>query len=276
MVFTIVRGWRRRVAVAACAAGLTLGASAGLQTTALARAEPQPPAQPHTTAPAKSRVFQKFPPPSMPRGAPAETLDLDPNPVFDEAEYVNDMRLTFGALNTYWTAALPPLGRRFTPPSRFFQYEANDTSIPKAGTCNGKALGLNNAFYCPPDDAIHWHGQFVRDLHRTFGDFGAAFVWAHEYAHAMQGRLGRLGNRFTIQTELEADCLAGAWSSWAEQTARIIEPGDIDEALAVMFNSRDKVGTPWFDPQAHGSAQDRIRAFTNGYDQRVPKACLGQ
>ena len=92
----------------------------------------------------------------------------------------------------------------------------------------------------------------------------------------MQQRLGRLGgDRYTIQSELEADCLAGAWAAWAEKR-KLLEPGDIDEALMVMFNSRDKVGTPWFDANAHGTGQQRISAFNKGYEQNSAKACLGR
>ena len=155
------------------------------------------------------------------------------------------------------------------------QYGAN--GAPHAAVCAGRTLAPNNAFYCPDSDSIHWHGPWVVALYQAYGDFAASYVWAHEYSHAMQRRAGLLAaGRFSIQRELEADCFAGAWASWAEKVVKILEPGDIDEALRVMFDVRDRSGTPSFDPNAHGTAQARIRSFNLGYDNGTPKACVGR
>lgn len=271
--------WRQLgVACAAAIAWSAIDHGATATANGQAAASAPSPAQSDAGDQTKTSIFDKFPPPVVTRGgAPAGTLDLEANPTFDPTEYNNDMRLTFGHLHGYWSGALPQLGRAFAPPKRFYQYNEADRSVPQAGVCNGRSMGPNNAFYCGADDTIHWHGPFVIALYTKFGDFAAAYVWAHEYAHAMQQRLGRLSrDRYSIQRELEADCLAGAWSGWAERVAKIIEPGDIDEAVLAMFNSRDKVGTPWFDASAHGTAQQRISAFSRGYEQNSPKVCLGR
>ena len=221
-------------------------------------------------------LIQPFPPAPPTRGGAPGTLDAEPNQQLDYEEYVRDLRLTFQFLESYWSQAMPNVfGRAFVRTGPYHQYGAS--GAPHAAVCAGRTLGPNNAFYCADSDTIHWHGPFVVGLYQRYGDFAASYVWAHEYAHAMQRRLGLLSvKRFSIQRELEADCFAGAWSSWAEKVARILEPGDIDEALRVMFDIRDRVGTPWFDPKAHGSAQDRIRSFNVGYDNGSPKACVGR
>ena len=221
-------------------------------------------------------VIPRSAPPPQTRGGASGTLDHTPNQQINYNEFAGDLRLTFQYLELYWSQTLPQVfGRQFTRTGPYHQYGA--TGAPHAAVCAGRALAPNNAFYCPDTDSIHWHGPFVVGLYQTYGDFAAAFVWAHEYSHAMQRRLGLLtAGRFSIQRELEADCLAGAWASWADKTAKILEPGDIDEALRVMFDARDRVGTPWFDPNAHGTAQARIRSFNLGYDRNTPKACIGQ
>jgi hypothetical protein len=74
-----------------------------------------------------------------------------------------------------------------------------------------------------------------------------------------------------IVRELQADCFAGAWSRHVQDQG-LLEAGDLDEATLAVFSARDVPGTPWTDPQAHGSGFERTRAFTDGYESG-PKAC---
>jgi predicted metalloprotease len=131
-----------------------------------------------------------------------------------------------------------------------------------------------NAFYCSENDLIQWDEALLLDMYETFGDFAASFAIAHEWGHAMQARLGLLTNgSATIQRELQADCFAGAWARYVEDLG-ILEKGDIDEATLGLFAARDAIGTPWLQPGAHGTGQQRIVAFSHGQEGGVQR-CFG-
>ena len=51
-----------------------------------------------------------------------------------------------------------------------------------------------------------------------------------------------------------------------------LEPGDLDERLGALYKVGDRPGTPWTDPNAHGSAFMRIYYFYLGYLNGAP-AC---
>jgi predicted metalloprotease len=97
-------------------------------------------------------------------------------------------------------------------------------------------------------------------------------VVAHEWGHHIQAQLGfdlgvvpdRAGEVPAIEFEQQADCLAGAYAIDAEMTGWL-DPGDVDEALYMTEISGDPPGTSWNDPRAHGTGDERIDAFLNGY-----------
>jgi len=82
----------------------------------------------------------------------------------------------------------------------------------------------------------------------------------------VQARAGVTGPS-TFDLEQQADCFAGAWVAYVilENSENItLSPGDLDEAIAGFVVFRDAPGTPEEDPEAHGSAFQRIGAFQDG------------
>jgi predicted metalloprotease len=71
----------------------------------------------------------------------------------------------------------------------------------------------------------------------------------------------------SIELELMADCMAGAWALDVD-TRGMLQPGDIDAAINFTV---EKLGDPSYiseyDPQAHGSNDQRVQSFLNGYEQ---------
>jgi hypothetical protein len=167
-------------------------------------------------------------------------------------------------VNEFWTRTFEEEGDTYEEPRTFEAYsEEIETEC-------GKAL-LNNAFYCLPEHGIYFHREFMERELKTNGDFAVAFIIAHEWGHLVQGLVGILdrkvaGQLFTIQTELQADCLAGVWARDADDR-RLLERGDIEEGIVALFRVGDPLGTPAFDPRAHGSAGQRIDAFQKGFQQ---------
>lgn len=170
------------------------------------------------------------------------------------------MTLAREDVEAFWVASFEAEELEYSSATGFVQY-TTEISTP----C-GPAL-LNNAFYCPADHAIYYDLGLMQDLLKTKGDFGPAFVVAHEWGHLVQANLGILqdDSLFTIQIELQADCLAGVWTADADSRG-VLDEGDFDEGLATLFSVGDARDTPWFDPGAHGTGGQRIDAYDAGYD----------
>ncbi|RJK97990.1 neutral zinc metallopeptidase [Vallicoccus soli] len=189
---------------------------------------------------------------------------------FDYPTFQTTLRTVLGSLEDYWGETLPDeFGVRFTPlQGGYTYYRPEEEPGP---SCGGEPAPARNAFYCSRGDFIAWDETgLIIPYYVQAGDFAAAFVLAHEFGHAVQVRLPRQ-ERLGILRELQADCFAGAWSrSAADQ--RLLEAGDLDEATVAVISARDVPGTPWTEPQAHGTGFQRIRAFGDGYEGG-PTAC---
>jgi predicted metalloprotease len=146
----------------------------------------------------------------------------------------------------------------------------------------GSASAAVGPFYCPLDRKVYIDLSFYELLRRRFGapgDFAQAYVIAHEVGHHVQnlhGLLGR-GEVSSIATELQADCLAGAWARDA-QRRNLLEVGDVDEALNAAAQIGDDTiqrktqGRVQPETWTHGSAAQRSSSFKKGLEGGAP-AC---
>jgi uncharacterized protein len=157
----------------------------------------------------------------------------------------------------------------------------------------GAAVG---PFYCPTDHKVYIDLAFYRDLKERFGapgDFAQAYVIAHEVGHHVQELLGifddasgrekrssrEAANARSVRIELQADCYAGVWAHHAQRVRRVLEPGDLDEAL----NAAAAIGDDRLQRQAqgevvpesftHGTSEQRRSWFRRGFDNGRPDAC---
>ena len=159
--------------------------------------------------------------------------------------------------------------------------------------CGGAAAAMG-PFYCPADTRVYIDLGFYRELARRFGapgDFAQAYVIAHEVGHHVQNVLGISGkvqtamerdrsqkNALSVQLELQADCLAGAWGHSAAQR-RLLDPGDVEEGLRAaaavgddrLQQSAGRRVTP--ESFTHGSARDRGRWFRTGLETGSVDSC---
>jgi len=162
------------------------------------------------------------------------------------------------------------------------------------------ACGLGQSamgpFYCPGDEKVYIDLDFYQELKSRFrapGDFAQAYVIAHEIGHHVQKLLGimdqveavrqRMGsteaNALQVRVELQADCFAGVWANRAQESQKIIEPGDIDEALnaaSAIGDDRIQKQTQGYvvpDSFTHGSSEQRVRWFRRGYESGKLEAC---
>jgi predicted metalloprotease len=112
----------------------------------------------------------------------------------------------------------------------------------------------------------------IPQLNAEFGPLLVGVVMAHEYGHAIQSRLGGM-DQPTVVLEQQADCFAGAWTAdvlaGRSTVFQNVTPAQLDNTLGGMLMLRDQPGTSALNPQAHGNAFDRIRAFQDGVEQGV-------
>jgi uncharacterized protein len=158
----------------------------------------------------------------------------------------------------------------------------------------GDASSAMGPFYCPVDGKVYIDLGFYRELAQRFGaagDFAQAYVIAHEVGHHVQNVLGiarrvqgaqerdpRARNALSVRMELQADCLAGAWSRSVADRGHL-DPGDVDEGLRAAASvgddriQRQTTGRVRPESFTHGSAEQRASWFRRGYGARDLDAC---
>jgi predicted metalloprotease len=193
-----------------------------------------------------------------------------------------------GSTEDVWGALFAQSGERYQPPL----LNVFDGSVQSA--C-GFASAASGPFYCPRDQDVYLDTSFFNELARMggAGDFAAAYVIGHEVGHHVQTLLGTSGqvraaqqrssepeaNRLQVAMELQADCFAGVWAHHANQTMRVLEPGDIEEGLAAaaaigddtLQRNAGRSVTP--ESFTHGSSAERQRWLSTGLRSGDPAAC---
>lgn len=156
----------------------------------------------------------------------------------------------------------------------------------------GAARSEMGPFYCPNDETIYMDMSFFSELQSKFGakvgQFTVAYVLGHEYGHHIQNLLGTLGkidqlrqsgrysesemNRVSVANELQADFYAGVWAKQTDSREKILEPGDIQEAMsaaaAVGDDNIQKRAQGYVNQESftHGSSAQREEWFMKGYN----------
>ena len=201
----------------------------------------------------------------------------------------NFVARVLGSTERVWEAKFQAEGQTYQPP-RLVLF---DGAVQSA--C-GMAQSAMGPFYCPQDSRVYLDTSFFDDMQRKLGaagDFAQAYVIAHEVGHHVQNLLGiaekvtqarmqsseEQSNALSVRMELQADCLAGVWARTAQDTANILEEGDIEEGL----NAASQIGDDrlqrrsqgYVVPESftHGSSEQRVRWFKRGYEAGDMNQC---
>jgi uncharacterized protein len=207
---------------------------------------------------------------------------------------VNDKTRDFvaavlGETEDVWTQLFRSSGRTYQPPKLVLFSGATSSEC-------GYAQGAMGPFYCPVDQKVYLDYSFFQDLDSRFGasgDFAQAYVIAHEIGHHVQTLLGvsqrvqgmrqqaneRESNALSVRLELQADCLAGIWANHAQSARKILEAGDLEEAIgaaSAVGDDRIQQRTRGYvvpDSFTHGSSEQRVRWFRRGFESGSANAC---
>ena len=156
-------------------------------------------------------------------------------------------------------------------------------------TACGYGQAATGPFYCPSDQTVYIDLSFFGQLQAlgARGDFPLAYVIAHEVAHHVQNVEGLLSrsrsNAMSVQTELQADCLAGIWAHHArgEEGQVELDDADIEEGIsAAAAVGDDRIqgrsgGAVRPETFTHGTSRQRAEAFLGGYRSGDYRVCFG-
>jgi predicted metalloprotease len=179
-----------------------------------------------------------------------------------------------------WTAVFQAAGRQYEVPTLVLFRD-------QVRSACGFAQSAVGPFYCPSDRKVYLDLSFYDDMAGKLGaagDFAFAYVIAHEVGHHVQTVLGissrvaqqrarsseTEGNVLSVRQELQADCFAGVWANHTETQKKVLEEGDIEEAMnaaaAVGDDRLQKRGQGYVVPESftHGSSAQRAKWFRIG------------
>ncbi len=205
----------------------------------------------------------------------------------DESE--DFVRRVLGSTETAWGEIFSSVERNYNVP-HLVLFEA-----ATASGCGGANAAVG-PHYCPVDETIYIDLDFFGEMQRRFGagaaEFAQAYVIAHEVGHHVQNELDIMdevqrlqrsdpgaANDLSVRLELQADCFAGVWAHTLYQRENVLEPGDIEDALAAAAAVGDdriqQATTGQVNPESwtHGSADQRMEWFTQGYETGDANGC---
>jgi len=148
----------------------------------------------------------------------------------------------------------------YVPP--FFEIIEEEAEAPCSEGAVHPGVG---SFYCGLNQTVYF------DLQREVSDASVGgiaspiYTIGHEAGHDVQMQLGiTLGGAPSVEKELEADCMAGAFLAWEVDAEKLTED-EFFALLDLVDVLGDPAGTSATDPGAHGMGSQRVAMVLRGY-----------
>lgn len=209
-------------------------------------------------------------------------------PSAEEEELATFAKQILAGTEDVWTDIFKQMGLRYEPPTLVL------FSGSVQSGCGG-ATASTGPFYCSADRSVYLDLSFFTSMKKEFGtagDFAYAYVIAHEVGHHVQNLLGTLrqahtamsqassqaeSNKISVRLELQADFYAGVWAHHDNEMFNSLEPGDIEEGIAIA----SRIGDDYLQKQArgyavpdsfnHGTSAQRVRWLKRGFEKGDPE-----
>ncbi len=207
-------------------------------------------------------------------------------PTAEEEELAVFAKQILAGTEDVWTNIFAQNGRTYVPPKLVLY---NDY----VQTASGTASAQMGPFYNSADQTVYIDLSFFSTMKQQIGadgDFAYAYVIAHEVGHHVQYLLGTLqqahqqmsrvsqaeSNQISVRLELQADFYAGVWAHHDNKMYHSLEPGDIEEGMAVASKIGDdylqKKARGYAQPETfnHGTSEQRSRWLMKGFNTGNP------
>ena len=209
-------------------------------------------------------------------------------PSAEEEELATFAKQILAGTEDVWTDIFKQMGMRYEPPTLVL------FSGSVQSGCGG-ATASTGPFYCSADRSVYLDLSFFTSMKKEFGtagDFAYAYVIAHEVGHHVQNLLGTLrqahtamsqassqaeSNKISVRLELQADFYAGVWAHHDNEMFNSLEPGDIEEGIAIA----SRIGDDYLQKQArgyavpdsfnHGTSAQRVKWLKRGFEKGDPE-----
>ncbi|MFM9106753.1 MAG: neutral zinc metallopeptidase, partial [Chloroflexota bacterium] len=186
----------------------------------------------------------------------------EPGQSFQGGQGFSDPNRAVNEIDRFWRDTLAAAGIAYRPPAAVVLLDG-----PILTLCGPASPETSFAFYCPLDESIYFSPLALMAVMEEFGDYAPITILSHEWGHHVQTVLqvpNERGNAF----ELQADCMAGAWTQHARDLG-MLDKGDVTEAAALSARSGDDYNASQQERGAHGIDDERIASFMRGFDDGV-------
>jgi len=211
-------------------------------------------------------------------GTPTQSAPYSASP--EEKQLAEFVSVVLADIEDTWHALFRSMGKTYEEPGLVLFSGSVESAC-------GFASAAVGPFYCSEDRKVYIDLSFFSDLKNRFGapgDFAQAYVIAHEVGHHVQNLLGIAekvhslrsqrseteANELSVMMELQADCFSGVWAHHADKARKIIEQGDVEEALnaasAIGDDRLQRRSQGYVTPDSftHGSSAQRMHWFNLG------------
>ncbi|HVG15439.1 MAG TPA: neutral zinc metallopeptidase [Chitinophagaceae bacterium] len=218
----------------------------------------------------------------LPQQLPTQNRQLSTEEQAADNQRAEFVRVVLADTEDVWNKLFKDMGKDYPDPTLVLFSGATSSGCGNASSASGP-------FYCPADQQVYIDLSFYQDLQTRFkapGDFAMAYVVAHEVGHHIQNYLGISRkvqqmrqqvsegeyNKYSVKLELQADFLAGVWAHHAQKMKKILQQGDIEEALAaanaIGDDNLQKQAQGYSVPESftHGTSEQRMYWFKKGYE----------
>lgn len=173
-------------------------------------------------------------------------------------------------LDTFWAQIFADWDKEYRSPVDMIGVRMEGTQTGCGPLVDVQAIF---AHYCTRDEIIYFNPDARDAIIERVGEAAWEMVMAHEWGHHIQNISGMyvtkspelLGGNYSIEHELQADCLAGIFMQ--DATVRgFFDQRSRRETDYMLTAGEDAPGTKWDDITAHGTSDQRMQSYYTGFE----------